>query len=127
MADEILKSESVKNVAFNSGQVKVNRTGGGQLFSEILKSKLESESGIKFSAHAMDRLNDRGIKLESSEISRLSNAVAKAGEKGAVDSLILVDDKAFIVSIKNRTVVTAMTGENIKNNVFSNIDSAIIA
>ena len=82
---------------------------------------------MKFSAHAMDRLNERGITLEKEELGRLSGAVTKAEEKSVNDSLILINDMAFIVSIKNRTVVTAMTGDSIKDNVFTNIDSTVIA
>lgn len=115
------------SISAGNGLSRVNRLGRDLSFQDVLKARLENESGIKFSAHAMDRLNERGITLGSTEISRLSGAVAKAEGKGANDALILIDDKAFIVNVSNKTVVTAMTGDNIINNVFTNIDSAVIA
>jgi flagellar operon protein len=105
---------------------KISRTGRDLSFSDVLKIRLEQESGIKFSAHAMDRLNQRGIVLTSEELSQLSDAVSLAESKGTEDTLVVMNDKAFIVSVKNNTVVTAMTGENIKDNVFTNIDSTVI-
>ncbi len=105
---------------------KVPRTGRDLSFSDVLKVRLEQESGIRFSAHAMDRLNQRGIVLSSDDLSRLSGAVQLADSKGAEDTLVVMNDKAFIVSVKNNTVVTAMSGENIKDNVFTNIDSTVI-
>lgn len=106
---------------------KISRFGRDLSFSDVLKTQMEQVAGVKFSAHALDRLNERGISLENDELNRLSGAVSKAEEKGAIDSLILIDDKAFIVSIKNQMVVTAMTGDSIRNNVFTNIDSTVLA
>jgi flagellar operon protein len=126
MADILTKVGYTGPLNGTNGMTKVNRTGRDLSFSDVLRSRLELETGIKFSAHAMERLNERGITLSDDELSRLSGAVSHAEEKGVNDSLILVNDKAFIVSIKNRTVVTAMTGECLKNNVFTNIDSTIL-
>ena len=109
------------------GSTRITRTGRDLAFSEVLKSRLEAGTGVTFSAHALSRLTERGISLGTDEKARLSDAVSKAGAKGAAESLILLDDKAFIVSIRNSTVVTAMSGDAIKGNVFTNIDSTIIA
>ena len=117
----------VGSVTPDAGITRIVRTGNDLSFSDVLKTQLERETGITFSAHAMNRLNERGLLLGSEELTRLSQAVTKAGEKGAIDSLILLNDMAFIVSIKNQTVITAMSGEATKDNVFTNIDSAIIA
>ena len=106
---------------------KINRVGGDMSFLDVLKARLEKESGIKFSAHAMERLRERGVTLERNALDRLSGAVARAEEKGASDSLILIDNIALIVSVKNQTVVTAMIGDSIKDNVFTNIDSTVLA
>ena len=125
---EILSRIGSANAAgLNKNPVKINRIGRDLSFSEVLRTRLEQEIGVKFSAHALERLNERGIVLENEELSRLSGAVTQAEEKGVNDSLILIDDKAFIVSIKNQTVITAMTGDSIKDNVFTNIDSTVIA
>ena len=81
---------------------------------------------LKFSQHARQRLESRTIHLGEAELSRLQDAVGKAREKGARDSLILMDNLALVVSVKNNTVITAVDEQNLKENVFTNIDSAVI-
>ena len=102
------------------------RQGGaaGTSFAEVLRKKVD---GLKFSAHAASRMSSRGIGLTPELMNKLEKAVAGAAGKGARDSLILTKQCAFIVNIPNRTVVTAMDGENLKENIFTNIDSAVIA
>lgn len=95
-------------------------------FSEILGEKINKKDGLKFSAHAIRRLSDRRINLTPMDLSRLNHGVKLAEEKGARSSLILVDNKAYIVSVKNRTVITALTEEATLGNVFTNIDSVAI-
>jgi flagellar operon protein len=93
-------------------------------FENILQEELQ---GLKFSKHAQDRLESRAIRLNDADMASLQKAVTRAEEKGAKDSLVLLRDMAFIVSVQNRTVVTAVDGEHLKENVFTNIDSAVIA
>ncbi|MEK3715735.1 TIGR02530 family flagellar biosynthesis protein [Paenibacillus sp. FSL R7-0333] len=81
---------------------------------------------LKFSNHAAKRLEQRGIELGSRQLDQISSAVDKAAAKGSKESLILMKDMALIVSVKNRTVVTAMDGNSMKDNVFTQIDSAVI-
>ena len=81
---------------------------------------------LKFSAHAMQRLNDRQIKLDPATLQRVNTAVDKAAAKGVQDTLVLTKDAALIVSVKNRTVVTAMDRNAMDGNVFTNIDGAVI-
>lgn len=81
---------------------------------------------LKFSAHAQARMKLRNINLSPEDIARLNQVVDKAQAKGAKESLILMNDLALVVSIKNRTVITAVDGANIKENIFTNIDSAVI-
>lgn len=95
-------------------------------FQAILDKQIAQNQELKFSKHAQDRLSLRNIDLSSDTVSKLNNAVEKAANKGAKESLILMDDLAFVVSIQNKTVITAIDGANIKKNVFTNIDSAII-
>ncbi|MCF7800571.1 MAG: hypothetical protein K9N34_01000 [Candidatus Marinimicrobia bacterium] len=92
-------------------------------FSQVLDTKIKETEGLKFSAHAVRRLDDRGIMLSSHEVSRLESGVKKMVDKGAQSSLLLMDDNAYIVSVKNRTVVTAMDMQTVRDNVFTNIDS----
>lgn len=96
------------------------------LFKEVLQKEIVGTEDLKFSRHAQERIENRQIKLEQKHLLRLKEAVEKAQTKGARESLILLDDLAFVVSIKNKTVITAVDGESRRGNVFTNIDSAII-
>lgn len=96
----------------------------GDSFSTIFKTELEK---LKFSNHATQRLESRNIKLDEAEIEKLQKAVEKAELKGAKDSLVMMNNTAFIVNIPNKTVVTAMQVEQGGENVFTNIDSVVFA
>ena len=81
---------------------------------------------LKFSAHAMQRLQSRNISLTSEDVTKMNAMADKAAAKGAKNSLFIVRDVAMVVSIKNRTVITAVDSDSMKENVFTNIDSAAI-
>lgn len=81
---------------------------------------------LKFSNHAIERMQSRGISYDPSRLAKLDEAVKKAAAKGSKDTLVLMDDSAAIVSVKNNTVVTVMDKNNLKENVFTNIDSTIV-
>lgn len=95
-------------------------------FSEILKSKQSASeiTELKFSKHANERLASRNIDLTDEQMARLESGAKKASEKGIQESLVMVDDLAFIVNIKNNTVITAVNDGDDK--VFTNIDGAVI-
>ena len=99
-------------------------------FDSVLRQKLLGTEGnvqsLKFSKHAANRLVDRNITLSDNQIARLSDGARKAGEKGIQDSLVIVDELAFIVNIPNKTVITAMDQTETNENVFTNIDGAVI-
>lgn len=103
-------------------------TPAGKPFADLLQDKIDElqDVDVKFSAHAQSRMISRNIELSSKDLQQLSDAINRAGEKGAKESLILLKDTAFIVNVNNRTVVTAVDGENLEENVFTNIDSAVI-
>jgi flagellar operon protein len=106
------------------------RTSAGQLsFEEILRRKQEvtESSELKFSKHASMRLSDRNISLSSEQSARLESGVLRASEKGIQESLVIVDSLAFIVNVPNKTVVTAIDRDNQADQVFTNIDGAVIA
>lgn len=100
----------------------------GVSFQEVLLQKTlqEPEQTLKFSKHAAGRLNDRGIELSDNQMERLCDGVRRAGQKGIKDSLVIVDELAFIVNIPNSTVVTAMDSTETNDNVFTNINGAVI-
>jgi flagellar operon protein len=102
------------------------QAAGGQSFAEALNQAGGSEP-LQFSRHALARVQRRGIELDPGTLGRLSEGVGRAASKGSRDSLILVDGTAFVVSVSNRTVITAVGSEHMKENVFTNIDSAVIA
>jgi flagellar operon protein len=93
--------------------------------AETTKPKLE-ESLLKFSAHAKARLQSRNIDLNAEDMAQLQEAVKKVQAKGSRESLILSDKGAFLVSVENNTVITAMDRDSLKENVFTNIDSTIM-
>ena len=96
-------------------------------FEEILRKKQNQRSSeLKFSKHASMRLEERNISLTEEQNARLEDGVAKAGEKGIKESLVMMDSLAFIVNVPNKTVVTAMDQVETQNNIFTNIDGAVI-
>ena len=94
-------------------------------FAKILDTKLQHGT-VKFSAHANKRLEARNIHFSEEQIKTLEDAVENARSKGGRETLILLDNVALVVSVANRTVITAMDGDNLKDNVFTHIDSAVI-
>lgn len=101
----------------------------GLSFQDILSSKTDSTqetSEVKFSKHAASRLVDRNIELTKEQVERLNQGAAKAGAKGINESLVIVDSLAFIVNVPNHTVITAMDQTETNENVFTNIDGAVI-
>lgn len=116
-----------------SGQLSNGKTidSNGPSFQDFLKEKTsstpeKSAPTLNFSSHAVDRMASRAIRLQAGDVARLEEAVEKARSKGSKDTLLLMGDNAFIVNVKNRTVVTAMDRAMMKENVFTNIDSTIV-
>ena len=96
----------------------------GPAFSDVLAEKAAQ---VQFSGHALQRVRRRGIELTPATLARLQNGVDRAAGKGARDSVVFVDSTAFVVSVRNRTVITAVDRDHMKDHVFTNIDSAVIA
>lgn len=94
-------------------------------FSKVLDAKLPSQE-VKFSQHAQERLKARNISFSASDLANLEGAVNSVAQKGGKESLVMMGDAALVVSIKNRTVVTALDKAQMKGNIFTNIDSAVI-
>ncbi|WP_338593813.1 TIGR02530 family flagellar biosynthesis protein [Paenibacillus sp. Y5S-9] len=102
------------------------KTGEASAIPEKPFAKVLEDNLLKLSNHAAKRLQQRGIELKTEQMEQIGSALDKAAAKGAKESLILMQDMAFIVNVKNRTVVTAMDSESMKDNVFTQIDSAVI-
>jgi flagellar operon protein len=97
----------------------------GPSFGELLQKTLEQQA-LTFSKHAKNRTMERGISLDESDLMRLSEAVGKAGDKGLRDTLVFMNNTAFIVNVPSRVVVTVVDGSEKEQNVFTNIDGAVI-
>ncbi len=96
------------------------RSSGGPDFGTILQDRL------KLSGHAQTRMQSRQIELQKDQWERVMAGVDKAASKGAKESLVMVDDIALVVSVKNRTVITMVEKSQMTDNVFTNIDSAVV-
>lgn len=103
-----------------NNRVEAGKETAKESFADILESRL------KFSKHAGERLADRNISLTEKQLERLEEGTRKADEKGINESLVLIDDMAFIVNVRNNTVITAMDQNDNKDNIFTNIDGAVI-
>ena len=90
------------------------------------ETKALDKNFLKFSNHAIERMQSRGISFNPDRLAQLEDAVKRAAAKGSKDTLVLMDDSAAIISVKNNTVVTVMDKNNLKENVFTNIDSTIV-
>ncbi len=99
-------------------------------FANELKKQLgalENNGGVQFSKHAMERLSERNIDMGGDNmLDRLNRAVELAGEKGSDETLVMIGSTAFLVSVKNNKVITTMTAEDMRGNIFTNIDSTVI-
>jgi flagellar operon protein len=96
----------------------------GPSFAEVLTSHT---SAPHFSRHALERLQQRGITLDQPTLNRLTDGVSRAASKGSRDSVVFVDGTGYVVSVANNTVITAVPSEHMRQQVFTNIDSAVIA
>lgn len=126
MVDKVFYPQPVIPVGPSSGNKAQKSQQPAQVpFREVLEQQI-APGGLKFSAHAQARLASRNIQLTPAELAKIGNAVERAAQKGAKDSLIMMDKLAFVVSVKNKTVVTAVDDASMKEHVFTNIDSAVI-
>lgn len=132
---KIENSQFLSNLQVN-GQLPVSKTfprqqiGTGLSFRDVLNRTTEPEQQVeelKFSKHAAGRLIDRNIELSETQMERLQEGARNAGQKGIKDSLVIVDELAFIVNVPNKTVVTALDRTEARGNIFTNIDGAVIA
>lgn len=126
---QFLSLEQLQDRYLNQNrQTQSSVTQSGLRFQDILTQKTEvaTESEVKFSKHAANRLVDRNIELTKEQVERLYQGTVKASEKGINESLVIVDSLAFIVNVPNHTVITAMDQTEANENVFTNIDGAVI-
>lgn len=108
-----------------SHQLNIPGKAGSASFADSLQNEY-SKSGIQFSKHAAQRMQSRGMEMTPGLLSDLNQAVQRARDKGSKDAVLIGDKSAFIVNIPNNTIVTMMTEREMKENIFTNIDSAVL-
>lgn len=131
----LINELKLRNLQITTGNVNTAKAGNAETsvnecgsFAEALKSELEARnSAVGFSKHAMKRIESRNIEiLDGDKLERLNKGIEIAAEKGSNETLVLVDSTAFVVSVKNNTVITTMSQDDLKGNIFTNIDSTVI-
>ena len=135
LQNSFMSIEQVKDSYFNqtnlkSGKDSINKNNTEYDFKKALfkaeENIHEDNTGVTFSKHANERLESRNINLSDEQITRLNKGILQAKEKSINESLVMMDNIAFIVNIKNNTVITAIEQEEKDSNVFTNIDGAVI-
>lgn len=122
MASQLLQNNSSPKTS-GKGKASIEAQAS---FHDILQStKKQTIGNLKFSRHANERLAMRNINLSAEQMERLEKGTTKAREKGIEESLVMVDHLAFIVNVRNNTVITAVGDNN--DSVFTNIDGAVIS
>jgi flagellar operon protein len=131
LQSSFMSIEQVTNAYLNNGSVERQEGTDSQEISfkealEQAQNKEQASSQVTFSKHANDRLASRNINLNDEQMLRLNNGIMQAKEKSINESLVMMDNIAFIVNIKNNTVITAMDQATNDSNIFTNIDGAVI-
>lgn len=114
------------NLAQNKANAGLFKEALNKISEKAQANPLGNAASLRFSNHAIDRMQARGIQFSPEEMAKIGQAVDKAQSKGAKNCLLISDQAAMIVSIKDKTVVTVMDKANLKENVFTNIDSTVM-
>lgn len=112
-----------RNRLANNNISSISKPNAKNSFANLLNEEI---AGVKFSQHALDRMQSRNLNFSNDDLLKLNDAVEKIAQKGAKESLVYMNDVALVVSVTNKTVITAMDGKSAKDNIFTNIDSAVI-
>ena len=124
-----IKNNQVVNGIRSSELQKIQAGQRGVGFEQLLQERIQQTQQtqeLQFSKHAKERIDQRGIEMTSTLMNDLNNAVAKAKQKGAKDVVVIGPKEVFIVNVHNNIVVTTLSGAEMKNNIFTKIDSAVI-
>ena len=95
-------------------------------FGELLEKRLQDNQSLRFSAHAIKRLDQRQITITQQNMDRLNEGLSRVEKKGSQSSLLFMDGTAFVLSVPNKTIITALSPEATRENVFTNIDSVAV-
>lgn len=124
----IISPITTGNVGLNreNTQKRKTETQQGDSFAELLRRQINTNAKVEFSKHAVERVVKRNIDVSSDSMERLNEGVKLAEEKGLSNPLILVGSTAFVVNVPNNKVITTLSGDDLKGNVFTNIDGTVI-
>lgn len=111
---------------FNDNSFAGGMVVSGNSFQDILSQRISATQPLTFSKHAQARTEQRGISLSETDMTKLSDAVGKARDKGLTDTLVFMNNTAFIVNVPSKVVVTVVDSGESGGNVFTNIDGAVI-
>lgn len=126
MADiNFIRKISNINTNLDVNSIKNHNSSTNESFSKILKDKCQ-ENSILFSKHATERIEQRNIDIDENISAKLTEAVEQAKTKGLKNILVMIDSAAFIVNTPNKKVITAVNNDELKENIFTNIDGAVI-
>jgi flagellar operon protein len=126
LTDAIIRQTEKINSTGNA-TASPQKTSRGETFQEILDRQLNNSSTnqVSFSKHANQRTEERNIQISQTDLNKLGDACDKADQKGIKDALVMMNDAAYIVNAQNRVVITVMDKNELKDNVFTNIDGAV--
>lgn len=126
MAERINSIQGVSPVERVQRVSQVNRAAGGQ-FGALLNQELKiAEPAISFSKHAQSRAAERGIQVDDTLMGQLADSVERAQAKGATNILAFDATRAFIINVPHGRVITTMSQEEMEENIFTNIDGAVL-
>lgn len=125
MVQNVNNNQAVSGIRGSELQ-KIQAGQRGVGFEQLLQETIQQKQEVQFSKHAKERIDQRGIEVTTTLMNDLNNAVEKAKQKGAKDVVIIGPKEVFIVNIPNNIVVTTLSGAEMKNNIFTKIDSAVI-
>jgi flagellar operon protein len=120
-----LTTKGIQSSQGTAGTRQPNGKQGG--FAAALAKETQRQESLTISQHAQKRLDSSQVTLTDQHMQRINTAVDKATLKGSNQSLVMMDDLALVVSIKNRVVITAVDEARTKEGIFTNIDSVVIA
>lgn len=118
-----VSGQSIKNLV-DTTQARIREKTIKVKFSKELQDQIDT--GLKLSKHARERISSRDLNISDKELESIGEAVQKADTKGIKDSLIMFKDTALIVSVRNKTIITAMKKDSLKDNVITNVDGVIM-
>lgn len=126
MAERINSIQGVSPVERVQRVSQVNRASAGQ-FGALLNQELRvAEPAISFSKHAQSRAEERGIQVDDTLMGQLADSVERAQAKGATNILAFDATRAFIINVPHGRVITTMSQEEMEENIFTNIDGAVL-